>query len=105
MKDILVFREDILQQKQHITSYHKIFIGRICTKEYKHMYNHVACQRRGKPKKHEPLHSIKVKEPFELIGIDCVGPLPITSKGNRHIIVLTDYFTKWPEAKAVPDIK
>ena len=76
---------------------------------YKRIQAHVqscgACQRRGKPKKHEPLHSIKVKEPFELIGIDCVGPLPITSKGNRHIIVLTDYFTKWPEAKAVPDIK
>ena len=29
-----------------------------------------------------------------------IGPLPITKKGNRYIIPLVDYLTKWPEAKA-----
>ena len=62
-----------------------------------------SCQRRGKPKKHEELHPIPVQAPFYQIGIDFVGPLPITSKGNKYIIVAIDYFTKWPEAKAVPE--
>jgi hypothetical protein len=59
------------------------------------------CQRRGKPVGKNELHPIKVKEPFYQIGIDFVGPLPITESGNRYIIVAMDYFTKWPEAKAV----
>ena len=36
------------------------------------------------------------------ISIDMVGPLPCTDKGNKYIIVVTDYFTKWPEACATP---
>jgi hypothetical protein len=61
------------------------------------------CQKRGKPKGKNELHSIKVKEPFYQIGIDFVGPLPQTQKGNKYIIVAMDYFTKWPEAKAVKE--
>ena len=32
-----------------------------------------------------------------------IGPLPKTPKGNKYIITLVDYFSKWPEAEAVPD--
>jgi hypothetical protein len=39
------------------------------------------------------------------MGIDIKGPLPITSNGNRYIIVAMDCFTKWPEAVAIPNIK
>ena len=31
-----------------------------------------------------------------------MGPLPLTSLGNRYIITAVDYFTQWPEARAVP---
>lgn len=41
--------------------------------------------------------------PLDRIGIDIVGPLPVTNDGNEYIIVLCDYFTKWVEAYAVPD--
>jgi His(2)-Cys(2) zinc finger. len=34
------------------------------------------CQRREKPKGKHELHPIEVKEPFHMIGIDFVGPLP-----------------------------
>ena len=37
------------------------------------------------------------------IGIDLVGPLPMTKNGNRYIITLVDYFSKWAEAEALPD--
>ena len=61
------------------------------------------CQRRGKHRIPGLLHPIPVDKPFSRIGIDVVGPLPITAKGNRYIIVATDYFTKWPEAEAVSE--
>lgn len=41
--------------------------------------------------------------PLDRIGIDIVGPLPVTNDGNEYVIVLCDYFTKWVEAYAVPD--
>ena len=59
------------------------------------------CQKRGKPSSKYELNSIEVKEPFYQIGIDFVGPLPSTKRRKRYIIVAMDYFTKWPEAKAV----
>lgn len=61
------------------------------------------CQRKGKPKKVNELRPITVSRPFELIGIDMVGPLKLTNSGNRYIIVMTEYLTKWVEAKAVPN--
>jgi hypothetical protein len=47
-----------------------------------------------------PLQPIPAYTPFELIGMDIVGPLPITNKGHRFILVITDHFSKW--AVAVP---
>ena len=63
------------------------------------------CQLRKKPRPNEPLHSIKASKPFELVGMDCIGPLKETPDGNKYIITMTDYFTKWVEARAVKDIK
>ena len=60
-----------------------------------------SCQRRGKPIGKHELNVIKVVEPFYQIGIDIVGPLPITERNNRYIVTAMDYFTKWPEAKAL----
>ena len=33
--------------------------------------------------------------------MDIVGPLPETLKGNKYIVTLTDYFSKWAEAAAL----
>lgn len=49
--------------------------------------------------------SFKPQRPFEAVGMDAVGPLPLTYDGNKHIIVICDYFTKWAEAYAVPDLR
>jgi len=61
------------------------------------------CQRRGQKGGKSYLNPIEVGEPFERIGIDFVGPLEKTRRGNRYILVITDYLTKWPEAKAMKD--
>ena len=37
-----------------------------------------SCQRRGRKRNPEPLQPIPVGNPFEKIGIDFVGPLPVT---------------------------
>ena len=42
--------------------------------------------------------------PWERVGIDIVGKLQTSRSGNNYIIVLTDYFTRWAEAFAVPSI-
>lgn len=64
-----------------------------------------ACQRRGKPQVNEPLYPVQVGKPFSRVGIDVIGPLNETKKGNRYIITATDYLTKWPEARAVQHAK
>ena len=49
------------------------------------------------------LHPIPVTDVWNHIGIDLVGPLPETIRGNKYIITATDYFSKWPEAAPLPD--
>ena len=44
--------------------------------------------------------------PFQVIGIDFLGPIkPASTNGNKHILVVTDYFSRWPEAIALKDQK
>jgi len=33
--------------------------------------------------------------PFELVGVDVMGPLPVSHKGNRYLIIFTDHFSKY----------
>ena len=42
---------------------------------------------------------------MEMIAIDFLGPLPQTEKGNKHLLVMADYYTKWVEAFALPNQK
>jgi hypothetical protein len=44
-----------------------------------------------------------VGAPMERIAIDLIGPLPESTQGNKHILVIGDYFTKWVEAFALPN--
>lgn len=52
-------------------------------------------------RKQKPVYPITTKQLFDLWGIDFVGPLRATDKGNRYIIVASEYFSRWPLAKAV----
>ena len=35
--------------------------------------------------------------------MDILGPLPRTPRGNRYVLVISDYFTKRTESYAIPD--
>ncbi len=72
-------------------------------KEYCKACQVCALQRR-KPTK-TFLNSIDLASaPNEAIGMDFLGPIsPISLAGNKYVLVMTDYFTKWVEVVALPD--
>ena len=58
------------------------------------------CQKRNNPQPcpQAPLDTISASHPFQKITWDIMGPLPVTRKGNKYILVVTDVFSKWVEA-------
>ena len=58
------------------------------------------CQKHNPPQPHPlaPLGSIKCTYPFDVISWDIMGPLPLSTKGHKYILVITDLFSKWVEA-------
>ena len=44
---------------------------------------------------------IEVDYPFDKVGMDLLGPFPMTAGGNKYIIVTIDYLTKWAETGAL----
>nr|GFA60409.1 reverse transcriptase domain-containing protein [Tanacetum cinerariifolium] len=48
-----------------------------------------------------PQNSIQVCEIFDVWGFDFMGPFP-SLRGNKYILVVVDYLSKWFEAKALP---
>ncbi|KAJ0050423.1 hypothetical protein NL108_003631 [Boleophthalmus pectinirostris] len=52
---------------------------------------------------HAKLQQFMVGAPMERVAVDIMGPFPRTDKGNHYVLAAMDYFTKWPEAFAIPD--
>lgn len=50
-----------------------------------------------------PMVSTVSARPYERVALDVLGPLPETGKGNKYILVGADYFSKWTEAKSLPN--
>ena len=45
-----------------------------------------------------PMQQYNVGYPMERIAIDLSGPYPVSKKGNKYLMVVSDYFTKWVDA-------
>ena len=51
-----------------------------------------------------PLGHLNAGAPGDCVATDYLGPLPVTGRGNRYILLLTDHFTKYVEIIPVPDM-
>ncbi|MCG7879813.1 MAG: RNase H-like domain-containing protein, partial [Candidatus Thiodiazotropha endolucinida] len=58
------------------------------------------CARRKGPSrtKKAPMVITRSGYPMERIAVDILGELPQTESGNKYILVVADYFTKWTES-------
>ncbi|CAF2205227.1 unnamed protein product [Rotaria magnacalcarata] len=44
-----------------------------------------------------PLQMHIVQEPWRTIGVDIMGPFPVTQRQKQYLLVVVDYFTRWVE--------
>ena len=67
--------------------------------------NCATCQkcRAGKASYAAAVKSTMVSEPFEVVVIDSVGPLPADAYGNKFLILVMDAFTRFVELFPAPD--
>ena len=49
------------------------------------------------------MKSFQAGEPMERVAVDILGLLRQSARGNQHILVFMDYFSKWVELFALPD--
>eukprot|EP00794_Sanderia_malayensis_P014624 gene14624-16139_t len=76
---------------------------------FKSVENFCACceicaKNKTVPRPHWPFKPIKVVPiPFYMIGVDLIGPLKTIRSGNKYILSVIDYYTKYAEAKALPN--
>ena len=55
------------------------------------------------PKQRAKLTNILPSYPLQLVAMDLLGPLPESSQKNSYVLVVSDYFTRWTEAYALPN--
>jgi len=62
------------------------------------------CDSRWSPTPHQraPIKTIVATEPFQKVAADILE-LPITSRGNRYVLVVQDYLSKYVNLYAIPD--
>ena len=51
-----------------------------------------------------PMGSVRTWAPWDVVATDYLGPFPVTRRGNRYILVLTDYFSKFVDVIPVTDM-
>ena len=54
-----------------------------------------------------PLGEMPIMDvPFHRVAVDLIGPItPVSDNGNRYILTIVDFATKYPEAVALPRIE
>ena len=55
------------------------------------------------PKQRVQLINVHPGYPLQLVAMDLLGPLPESHQKNSYVLVVSDYFTRWTEAYALPN--
>ena len=55
--------------------------------------------------KRAPLLPLSVEGAFDRVAVDVLCPFKLSSRQNRHIVVFSDYLTRWCEVLPVPSIE
>jgi transposase InsO family protein len=50
------------------------------------------------------LHTTAVEQPFAVLSVDTIGPLPVDSHSNKYIVVIVDSFTRFVELWPCKDV-
>ena len=72
----------------------------------KWVHNCTICNSRKQPhrKAKSKMKQYCVGAPMERVAFDLIGPLPLSHKGNKYVLIVSDYFTKWAEGYPMPDM-
>lgn len=62
----------------------------------------IECARHGPALRSQPLHPVHVIHPMQLLGMDWVGPLPVTKSGMAYIFHVICYFSRFSFTFASP---
>ena len=63
------------------------------------------CQQSKLPlPKRAPLKSTPIGKPWQMVGVDILS-VPMSCSGNKCLLVIQDYFTKWADAIPLPNQK
>ena len=59
---------------------------------------------RGGRQQSQPLElqPLPIKGMFYRWSLDLAGPLPLSRKGNRYVIIMVEHFSKWMELVTIP---
>ena len=58
----------------------------------------------AQPKHNGLLEHVEAQYPFEVVGVDLMGPFKTTKTGYKYVMVFVDLFTNWVEAVPLRDL-
>ncbi|XP_052242458.1 uncharacterized protein LOC127852543 [Dreissena polymorpha] len=95
--------QGITRTKANITKLHYWYDLKTDVKLYVQQCD--VCEANKKPQRlpRAPMGHLKSGAPWDLLCMDFLGPLSVTSRGIRFILVMSDYFTKYVEVIPVAD--